>query len=177
MGHVRATTSPRILISLIAESTTCDRPEFVERHPHPVLVAMGWRETAWGGGSGYDSTVRNADATPLAERVPEADTPVWEVRKHSDSDPRVISIGRAPGNDVVVPEPSISKHHCDVVVGRDGWILRDLGSRNGTRVDGTPLEPHVAVPLRSGHHLELGTNVHFRFLDPDGLWALVTTPR
>ncbi|MFM9194907.1 MAG: FHA domain-containing protein, partial [Planctomycetia bacterium] len=51
--------------------------------------------------------------------------------------PRIVLIGRAAGNDLVLHDPSVSARHARVVVEPDGLWLEDLGSRNGTFV-GTP---------------------------------------
>ena len=47
-----------------------------------------------------------------------------------------LTIGRDPANDVVLPDPNVSRFHAEVV--RDGASVRltDLGSRNGTRLNG-----------------------------------------
>jgi pSer/pThr/pTyr-binding forkhead associated (FHA) protein len=63
----------------------------------------------------------------------------------------VVNIGRADYNDLVIPEPSVSASHAKLQR-RDGiWVLSDLGSTNGTFVDGdrvteeTPLGPGAAI--------------------------------
>ena len=50
---------------------------------------------------------------------------------------QVTTVGRAPTNRVVVPDDICSRHHCEVFQTKGEWILRDLGSRNGTLIDGT----------------------------------------
>ena len=50
---------------------------------------------------------------------------------------RIVLIGRAAGNDLVLRQPSVSARHARVLVGPDGVWIEDLGSRNGTFV-GTP---------------------------------------
>ena len=50
---------------------------------------------------------------------------------------RIVLIGRASGNDLVLRQPSVSARHARVIVGPDGIWIEDLGSRNGTFV-GTP---------------------------------------
>lgn len=46
------------------------------------------------------------------------------------------TIGRLPSNDIVVPDPSLSRHHVEIT-GRDGkFTLADLGATNGTFVNG-----------------------------------------
>jgi ABC-type multidrug transport system ATPase subunit/pSer/pThr/pTyr-binding forkhead associated (FHA) protein len=53
----------------------------------------------------------------------------------SASPNRIVLLGRAPGNDIVVKSPSVSARHARVVVDDDGEVwLEDLGSRNGTFV-------------------------------------------
>ena len=51
---------------------------------------------------------------------------------------RIILLGRAPGNDLVVKAPSVSARHARVVVDEGGLWLEDLGSRNGTFVGMPP---------------------------------------
>ena len=51
-------------------------------------------------------------------------------------DARPVSIGTAAENAVVLGDRAISARHCRVEAGADGWQIRDLGSRNGTFVEG-----------------------------------------
>jgi len=50
---------------------------------------------------------------------------------------RIVLIGRAAENDLVIRQPSVSARHARIIVGPDGIWIEDLGSRNGTFV-GTP---------------------------------------
>jgi pSer/pThr/pTyr-binding forkhead associated (FHA) protein len=43
-------------------------------------------------------------------------------------------IGRALDNDIVVSDASVSRHHASIECRNGGFILRDLGSQNGTWV-------------------------------------------
>jgi pSer/pThr/pTyr-binding forkhead associated (FHA) protein len=45
---------------------------------------------------------------------------------------RPICIGRVPGNDFVLPNPQVSRRHCEVERVREGVVVRDLKSANGT---------------------------------------------
>ncbi len=57
-----------------------------------------------------------------------------------------LRIGRDPQNDVVLPNPNVSRFHADLLA-TDGRIeLRDLGSSNGTRLDGELVERGVVEP-------------------------------
>ncbi len=51
----------------------------------------------------------------------------------------VTSLGRAPANTVVLPDPFVSAHHA-LLVWREGhWWLEDLGSKNGTTLNDEPV--------------------------------------
>jgi transcriptional regulator with GAF, ATPase, and Fis domain len=62
-----------------------------------------------------------------------------------------VRIGSAPANDLVLGDDTVSAHHCEIVC-RDGrFVLRDLGSTNGTSVDGVfVLEAYVTHGARIG---------------------------
>ena len=52
-----------------------------------------------------------------------------------------LSIGRAPTNQLVLHDEQASRYHAEIAAsGTDGWSIRDLGSRNGTMVDGELLQ-------------------------------------
>ena len=51
-------------------------------------------------------------------------------------DGSVVSFGRLPGNVVVVDDSSLSRKHCVIEFVDNAWQVRDLESRNGTRVNG-----------------------------------------
>jgi hypothetical protein len=77
----------------------------------------------------------------------------------------VANIGRADYNDVVLPEPSVSASHAKLQRRDDIWILSDLGSTNGTTVDGMPVEDEP-IALGPGATLKFGeVSVLFEPLD------------
>lgn len=47
---------------------------------------------------------------------------------------RTITIGRAPTNQIVIKDERCSRHHAEIFLSKDHWVLRDLESRNGTLV-------------------------------------------
>jgi pSer/pThr/pTyr-binding forkhead associated (FHA) protein len=63
----------------------------------------------------------------------------------------VVNIGRGDYNDLVIPEPSVSATHAKLQRREGIWIIQDLGSTNGTFVDGervaeeTPLGPGATI--------------------------------
>ena len=67
--------------------------------------------------------------------------------------PGVNRFGRSLNTDFQVSHPSVSSTHCEIV-GRDGaWVVRDLGSTNGTLLDGAPV---LESPWQRGQTLTLG---------------------
>jgi hypothetical protein len=82
-----------------------------------------------------------------------------------------VTLGRARNNDMVVRSAKISKLHCTFFpLEAGGFELADMGSLNGTVVNGSPLEPKKRCPLRSGDFISVWRYV-FEFVDQDGLLA------
>jgi hypothetical protein len=59
------------------------------------------------------------------------------------------TIGRSHEGDLVVLAASVSREHAELRKTEGGWQVRDLGSRNGTFVDGTRCQGRVALPGRA----------------------------
>jgi pSer/pThr/pTyr-binding forkhead associated (FHA) protein len=110
----------------------------------------------------------------------------------------VVNIGRGDFNDLVIPEPSVSASHAKLQRREGIWVIADLGSTNGTFVDGeriadeTPLGPgstirfgEVATLFEStddptGIQPRVGTRMIEGIQAPDpspGAPTPVTTPR
>jgi pSer/pThr/pTyr-binding forkhead associated (FHA) protein len=70
--------------------------------------------------------------------------------------PAVLTIGRTADNQLVVNDAKASSHHAEIRPGWQGYTITDLGSLNGTFVNGQRLEPHVARPLRTGDGIHIG---------------------
>ncbi len=56
-----------------------------------------------------------------------------------------LSFGRAPTNDVVVNEPYVSHEHACIILQKKQYVLIDLGSRNGSTVNGIPCEKDTVL--------------------------------
>ena len=57
----------------------------------------------------------------------------------------MVNIGRADYNDIVLTEPSVSTSHAKLQRRDDIWVLSDLGSTNGTFVEGEPVTGETAL--------------------------------
>lgn len=94
--------------------------------------------------------IRQDGAAPLRKAVPSA--------------PGTVVIGRHAGCDVVLNHPSVSRKHAELErLPAGGWRIRDLKSRNGTRVNEVPV---VEQPLRGGELLQIG-QFALRLVDED----------
>lgn len=85
------------------------------------------------------------------------------------SDGEELSIGSAPGNDMVLDDSAVSRHHCAITSENDGFILRDLNSTNGTRMNGFRVQ---AAFLKPGTVFNVGRTT-LRF---DALGETVNAP-
>ena len=65
-----------------------------------------------------------------------------------------ITIGRSRRSDIFLSDQWLSRHHAEIRLAPDGYYLVDLGSKNGTLLNGTPLVEHQR--LRGGDVITLG---------------------
>ena len=65
-----------------------------------------------------------------------------QLRKYLLRPDNPLSIGRLEDNDVLIENDAVSGHHARVVFRDDAFLLEDLGSTNGTFVNGEPITAH-----------------------------------
>jgi hypothetical protein len=82
-----------------------------------------------------------------------------------------VTFGRGEDNDIVIPDPAVSRVHAELRQEADGFVVSDRGSANGTRVNGEPLTG--ARRLRPGDEIMIATHL-FRFEPLDA--GVVTVP-
>src|SRR5215813_11049924 len=75
-----------------------------------------------------------------------------------------VSVGRDALNLLSIPDPSVSRRHCVIVQDEQGFKIRDLNSRNGTLVNGTPVREHQ---LRHGDQITIGDSLCLFLVDED----------
>jgi hypothetical protein len=102
-------------------------------------------------------TPESVVATALVGRV-------WFLTKKRENrhEPRII-IGRTSDADVTIPELSISVRHAALLPTPFGLAVQDLGSTNGTFIDGERIAKGAAVSLQSGKKLAL-SRFEFEYL-------------
>jgi two-component system, cell cycle response regulator len=69
-------------------------------------------------------------------------------------------LGRGKGCQIRIDEPVISREHARIRRVADGYVLDDLGSRNGTFVNGAPVTSHE---LAEGDRVSFGSQTNLRF--------------
>ena len=65
-----------------------------------------------------------------------------------------VRVGRASGSTVQLLDGTVSKSHAELTLDGERWLVRDLGSRNGTRVNGR--DAVAPIPIAAGDRLEIG---------------------
>jgi pSer/pThr/pTyr-binding forkhead associated (FHA) protein len=84
--------------------------------------------------------------------------PVMVVRRRS------LVIGRAPESDLVISSRRASRNHAEVTFDGEQVVIRDLGSTNGTLVNGEPIEGPRTLQL--GDRIEVGgILIHYCLVD------------
>ncbi|MCA9938020.1 MAG: FHA domain-containing protein, partial [Anaerolineales bacterium] len=74
-----------------------------------------------------------------------------------------VTLGRDPVSDIVVNDPEVSRLHARITRGETGCEIQDLGSTNGTFLDGKRLSGDP-VPLSAGQTVSVGSNVTMMFM-------------
>ena len=73
------------------------------------------------------------------------------------------ALGRAADNDLCLQHPTVSSHHARILLGPSGCSVVDLGSSNGTCVNGAELPVKTEHALADGDVIEVGPfRLHFR---------------
>ncbi len=58
---------------------------------------------------------------------------------------QTVTFGRRPESTVQLADPNVSRNHAEIRPQGNGWVLIDLGSTNGTRVNGVRISSHELV--------------------------------
>jgi predicted component of type VI protein secretion system len=64
------------------------------------------------------------------------------------------TVGRVDDNTFVIPDGSVSSHHCEIILRGAAVIVRDLNSTNGTFINGAQVNGDA--PIKGGQILRLG---------------------
>ncbi|MBS1249761.1 MAG: Oxoglutarate dehydrogenase inhibitor [Chloroflexi bacterium] len=98
-------------------------------------------------------------AARLMGNLPQEEPQTWVLEGET------TIIGRHPSAGIPLPLLAISRQHAQITNTPQGYFIEDLGSRNGTFVNGEPVG-EVPQPLSAGDEIVLGGEVVLHFEDP-----------
>ena len=118
----------------------------------------------------FEPSNTNPGASPASEALRHAIYPLVK-GEYSTTSSRAFTIGRIDGNDMIMPDFAISKKHA--IINRDdgAYYLKDLGSTNGTLVNGTRLDKRP-VKIHDKDVLSFA-RYEFTFLFPSSLYKML----
>jgi hypothetical protein len=147
-----ASLGPRAFEQQFGEFVLVRQPNLSATHPRPfskTMVATGKAGDTWG---------------PLGENLAAMEI-VASVSRAAQNE---YVLGRSAGADFIVREQSVSSRHAAFSRAQYGWALRDLGSTNGTTLNGATVTSQPVV-LMSNDRLSFGDSV-FLFFTTAGLY-------
>ncbi len=74
-------------------------------------------------------------------------------------------IGRGSDCQIVLPERQVSRYHAKITSEAGNYILHDLGSKNGTHLNGTQVQG--SKPVRDGDEIQIALRVKLLFIGTD----------
>jgi hypothetical protein len=141
----------------------------------PYLLLLGEFAPGEMGKTSAAFQTRNPDASPPANSAIARFAYELEKRPGANAFEHMVTLGRAKNNDLLLPDPAVSKFHASFVRGSDGvWSVTDASS-NGTWLDGQKLEKGQPAVLRVGATINLANWVSLVYLPADALVAYLTT--
>jgi len=85
-----------------------------------------------------------------------------------------LLLGRGPDCDIVIPMRQVSRHHARIVKGKDGSLVEDLNSKNGTYINGRLIDE--VTSLEEGDEIQVSLAQHFVYLSSDATMPLEGLP-
>jgi pSer/pThr/pTyr-binding forkhead associated (FHA) protein len=85
--------------------------------------------------------------------------PIPLLKKH-------LIIGRREPADIVLRFPNVSSRHCELFVDQGTWVVKDLGSSNGTKINGVRITEQA---IRPGDTLAIAKHAYEVMFDPVSL--------
>ena len=177
-GNPTSRALPTLISSYQELTANMTQEDFARRFKQPflVLARSAALKTAIrsAGPQGLEGDFTAVAAITEGEEVPAYVCPV--VKQDKSRVEPAITLGRAMTNDIIVPVASVSAEHCQFIPPEKSggtWSCRDLGSKNGSFIDGARMIPGQPYPLQSGMHLDLARDVKGWVFSATEFWALL----
>ena len=144
---------------------------------HSFLVGIGLLSELAGSnreGARMTKAVELDSVETAADGTPGSAGRVWALKANPvHGTPTLVAIGRAQSNDVMIPEFAMSQKHCQFEQVERKVMVSDIGSLNGTYVNGCKLENESVMEIRNLDVLILG-RFQFQFFTSSGFLAEVS---
>ena len=148
--------------------------DYTRKFRYPILLGTEIIEGAIAEKSpGYNATFRfKADTQTSAIETNSIKKMMFTLCKPIDSLTltNIFSIGRDASNDIVIVDYTVSKKHGEIRYGDNGYVLIDLKSRNGSKLNTAPLPPYIQSPIKQRDILSFG-RLSFILLKPISLFV------
>jgi len=163
--------------AVLQHALSVERPDFLIGYPNPVFVAgevKDGRLIRMVDKGNYGTHHYLSVSTMLNSKKTTA-SPVrfMPIRHHSvdDEQPvdRWMQIGRTSESEIMINDYTISKRHARVrhARGRGGYMLEDLGSTNGTWINGEKLLEDAPIRIQSADTIRFGRHIFTFYLARD----------
>ncbi len=172
--------------ALMTLAFACESEEFVEIVSCPSLIGSAIRNgeiySRKQDGRGTFSTptflFKSAEVASFVNGMPLAHS-IFVLRKerslHAGPNFAYFNIGRATDNDIRIVDFAISRQHARINFNGKNYSIADLGSQNGTKVNGIPVSD-LPQELNDGDIISLA-RYEFSFMAPDSLYACLRQRR
>src|SRR5512135_2466275 len=77
----------------------------------------------------------------------------------------VTSIGREPGNDIIISDPSVSRQHAQILWNKGNWTIRKIAQQNTVKINQHEVQQSL---LQHNDTVELGASTTFLFQERAG---------
>ena len=118
----------------------------------------------------FEPSGTNPGAAPASEALRHAIYPLVK-GEYSTTSSKTFTVGRVDGNDMIMPDFAISKKHAIISTDGSAFYLKDLGSTNGTLVNGARLDKK-SVKIHDKDVLSFA-RYEFTFLFPSSLQKML----
>ncbi|HEY8481993.1 MAG TPA: DUF1707 and FHA domain-containing protein [Spirillospora sp.] len=152
-GRMSNETFERRVDQVLHARSRAELADIVHDLPPPGRVVRRLTEIV----SSVSQATARVEAAWRAPRLPRFMLPPKELSR--------ILVGRAPGCQFILTDLTVSRFHAEIYHAGDDWMISDLGSMNGTRVNGWRLTGPARV--RPGDEVGFG-NSTFIVTAPDG---------
>jgi hypothetical protein len=154
-----------------------DEEAFLEEHPYPFLIREATRgRVPIQEGRGTARLKRKAMPT-TGDGFMEAEQWIHRVFPRAE-DAESVRVGRDEECDLQIGDGSISAVHAefslDVAGEEKRFLLADLGSANGTFLNGDRIEPNTPVEISDMDSIRLGPVVKLQFFTSDGFFQFIS---